>query len=468
LRFKDGKKAQSFMSAGTEHMTQIPAPTASFAQRIMRGAAFTSGGFVLGQGMRFASNLILARLLFPEAFGLMALMAMVLTGLTMLSDTGVPQSIMQHKRGDDADFLNTAWTLNLMRGVVLWLIACALAWPMAWVYEAPELMWILPLGGLSLVMLGAAPTRVFTAQRHLQLGRIMGIELASQALGIVVMVTLAWIYQSYWALVAGVLVTGLAKLSMEWALLTGMRNRLAWDKPAGRELLRFGGWIMASSAFGFVLLQGDRAILGLFLTVEKLGIYNIAYFLAFFPVLMAHTMMSKLLIPSYREMFAGKDGEHDRKIRRMRMGLTGAVMGLLTVMALIGPWLIDFLYDDRYAEAGPIIVMISCAQMLSLIMLTYDQAALARGDSRRFFWVIAIRAIVQTICFVAGAALAGLPGALAGQAVASVLVYPAVANLARHTGVWDKRHDALFAALALLPIAGALSFHWHKIAPLLP
>lgn len=445
-----------------------PQAPRSFAQRVMRGAAFTSGGFVLSQGMRFASNLVLARLLFPEAFGLMALMAMVLTGLTMLSDTGVPQSIMQNKRGDDPDFLNTAWTLNLMRGVFLWLVACALAWPAAWLYEAPELLWILPLGGLSLVMLGAAPTRVFSAQRHLQLGRIMGIELGSQLAGIAAMVTLALIYQTYWALVAGVLFTGLVKLVMEWTLLSGPRNHLRWEKAAGRELLRFGGWIMLSSAFGFVLLQGDRAILGVFLTVEKLGIYNIAYFLAFFPVLMAHTMMSKLLIPSYREMFAGGDGEHDRKIRRMRMGLTGAVMVLLTIMALIGPALIDLLYDVRYAEAGPIIVMISCAQMLSLIMLTYDQAALARGDSRRFFWVIAFRATVQTCCFLAGAALAGLPGALLGQAVAAVLVYPAVAALANHTGVWDKRHDALFAALALLPIAAALNLHWDKIAPLLP
>ena len=92
--------------------------------------------------------------------------------------------------------------------MALWLVACALAWPAAWLYDAPELMWILPLGGLSLVMLGAAPTRVFSAQRHLQLGRIMGIELASQLMGVVAMVTLAWIYQTYWALVAGVLVTG--------------------------------------------------------------------------------------------------------------------------------------------------------------------------------------------------------------------------------------------------------------------
>jgi O-antigen/teichoic acid export membrane protein len=449
-------------------MTDFSTNTASFVQKIMRGAAFTSGGFILSQGLRFASNLVLARLLFPEAFGLMALMTMVLTGLTMLSDTGVPQSIMQHKRGDDPDFLNTAWTLNLMRGVVLWLVACALAVPAAWLYEAPELLWLLPTGGLSLVMLGAAPTRVFSAQRHLQLGRIVGIDLGAQAIGIAVMITLAVLTQSYWALVAGVLVTGAAKLGMEWALLSGLRNRLRWEGAASRDLLRFGGWIMLSSAFGFVLLQGDRAILGVFLTVEKLGIYNIAYFLASFPILMAHTMMSKLLIPAYREAFAGQGGEHDHKIRRMRIGLTAAVMVLLSIMALIGPLLIDVLYDDRYAQAGPIVVMICCAQMLSLILLTYDQAALARGDSRLFFGVVAIRAIVQTVCFIAGAALAGLPGALLGQAVALVLVYPAVVRLARRTGVWDKQHDAVFTALAILPIMAALTLHWDRIAPLLP
>ena len=120
-------------------------------------------------------------------------------------------------------------------------------------------------------------------------------------------------------------------------------------------------------------------------------------------------------------------------------------------MALIGPWLIDFLYDDRYAEAGPIIVMISCAQMLSVIMLTYDQAALARGDSRCFFRVVAIRAVVQTGCFVAGAALLDCPARCLGQAVAAVLVYPAVAALAAIPGSGTSA-TTRFSRVAVVPI----------------
>jgi O-antigen/teichoic acid export membrane protein len=181
-------------------------------------------------------------------------------------------------------------------------------------------------------------------------------------------------------------------------------------------------------------------------------------------VLLANAMISKLLIPAYRETFANGAGGHDGKIRRMRVGLTATVMAMLSIMALIGPWMIDTLYDDRYTTAGPIVVMISCVQMIPLIGLTYDQAALARGDSRSFFRVIAIRAIVQTLCFVLGVWAFGLPGALLGQAVAGLLVYPASAVLAKRTGVWDSQHDAGFAALALVPVTAALMLHWDRIA----
>ncbi len=449
-------------------MTAPAAPDgpASFVHRLLRGAAFTSGGFVLSQALRFGANLVLARLLFPEAFGLMALMTMILQGLTMLSDTGVQQSIMQHRRGDDGDFLNTAWTLNLARGGALWLLACALAWPVSVLYDAPELLWALPVGGLTLVLGGAAPTKVFTAHRHIRVGRIVMLEFAGQTVGVVCMIGLAMALQSYWAMVAGMLTQSVARLVLEWTVLEGPRNRLRWERAAGGELLRFGGWILLSSAFGFALLQGDRAILGAFLTLDELGVYNIAWFLASAPILLAHAMMSKLLIPAYRESFEARATASDARIRRLRLGLSGGILALLAIMALGGPWLVTLLYDDRYSAAGAIIVMISCVQMLQLVSLTYDQAALAKGDSRRFFRVVALRATVQTAFFLAGVWLAGLAGALLGQALAAIGVYPAIVALARHTRVWDPRHDALIGGLVAVTIAAALGVHGDTIRTL--
>ncbi|MGP9788493.1 oligosaccharide flippase family protein [Roseinatronobacter sp. NSM] len=431
----------------------------SLVSRLMRGAALTGGSFVLAQGMRFASNLILARLLFPDAFGLMALVTMILFGLTMLSDAGVQQSIMQNARGDDRDFLDTAFTLNAARGGILWGLTFVLAWPVALVYDAPELAYVLPVCGVSLLLAGLAPTRVFTAERHIRLGRVMVVQLASQAAGILVMVAFAWATGSYWAMVWGTVSAAVVKLTLEWSVIPGPPNRLRWERGAASDLLRFGGWIMMSSGFGFLLAQGDRAILGYFFSLAELGLYNIAWFLAAFPVLLMQALTEKMIIPAYRESFAAGNDQNSAKLRRIRYMLTAGVMSMLAVMALLGPKLIGLLYDDRYQMAGAMIVLISCAQLLPLISATYQHAALARGESRRFFMLTAFRAVTQSALFLTGFLYFGLPGALAGQALSAVLVYPAVVRLARHTGVWDRTHDLVFMGVALCLITLSLWVH---------
>lgn len=173
----------------------------SLMQRAIRSTAFTMAGFASSQVLRLGSNLILTRLLFPEAFGLMAMVSVFLMGLNMFSDVGVGPAIMQSKRGDDRDFLNTAWTIQIMRGVLLYIVACALAWPIAQYFGEPDLTLFLPVAAITLVVQGLYPTRLETANRHLQAGRVTVIELASQIVSIATALCLAWLLQSVWALV---------------------------------------------------------------------------------------------------------------------------------------------------------------------------------------------------------------------------------------------------------------------------
>ncbi len=442
------------------------APSPLFA-RALRGSAITAGGYALSQGLRLASNLILARLLFPEAFGLMALVSVVLVGLQMFSDVGLGPAISRSPRGDDPDFLNTAWTLAVARGAVLWALASALALPIADFYAAPDLRGLLPAAAVALLIAGFNPTRIDTANRHLLLGRVTLLDLASQAIGIAAMVVLAWVFGSVWALVAGSVLGALAKLALMMACLPGPANRFRWDPGAGKELVHFGKWILLSTVCGFLLAQGDRLILGAYLTLDQLGVYNIGYFLASFPWLLGGAVTMRVMIPLYRDDPPGAKAANAPRVRRLRMGMTGVLLLLLALLAVGGDALIAFLYDARYAAAGPILVMVACVQMPAVLGMTYDQAALAAGDSRRFFLLLLAKAVVQTSAFLIGAEMGGLVGALVGQGLALAGLHGLIVLLARKFGVWDARHDAIWSAFAALAIVLALWLHAPAIRALL-
>lgn len=438
----------------------------SLKARLIRSSGLTVIGYGTSQVLRLASNLILTRLLFPEAFGVMALVSVFMMGLVMFSDLGIGPSIMQNKRGDDPDFLNTAWTIQVIRGFALWIVATALAWPMAWFYSVPELTLYLPVAALTLVILGFKPTRHETANRHLLLGRVTVIDIITQVVGIISAVLLAWWTQSVWALVISGIISAFAQLVMYNLYLPGAKNHFRWEKPAAHELIRFGKWIFLSTIAGFALGQGDKLVLGKYLSLEQLGIYNIGYFLASFPLLLGVMLIGKILIPIYREKPPSESAQNFKQLQKMRFILTGMIFLLVMFFGLSGVALIHLLYDSRYYAAGAVVVLVVIVQIPQVIVLTYDQAALASGDSRRFFVLAAARAILMISGLVIGIQILSLPGALIGQGIAMLAAYPVVVWLARKQGAWDPLHDAVFAVSGVLFAVLALWLNWAAVIDL--
>ena len=434
--------------------------------RAMRSAGLTIVGFGASQGLRLASNLILTRLLFPEAFGTMALISVFLMGLNMFSDVGVTPAIMQSERGDDKDFLDTAWTIQVLRGLGLFTVACAIAWPVSLFYGVPDLALMLPASALTLIITGFNPTRLDSAQRHLRVGRVTLLDFGNQVIGIAAAVLLAWWWQSVWALVVSGIIGALAQLLFYNLFLPGERNRFRWEKPAADELINFGKWIFLSTVAGFLLSQSDKLIIGKYLALDLFGIYNIGFFLASFPLLMGGVLVRRILIPIYREWPPKKSRENFLRLRKMRFAVSGVLLALLAVLALGGVWIVDLLYDGRYLMAGAVAVVIACMQIPQVIALTYDQAALAAGDSKRFFVLAGSKAVLMMLGLWLGLEWAGLVGALIGQGVAMIAVYPVVIWLSRRTGAWDWAHDLALAAAGLVLAALAYWVNADSISAL--
>ena len=437
-------------------MTTMAAP--SLSHRVIRSSTITLLGFGTSQVLRLASNLLLTRLLFPEAFGMMALVTVFLIGVVMLSDIGIGTAIMQSRRGDDPTFLDTAWTIQIVRGSLLWLVTLVVSPYVASFYGQPELQAYLSVSALVLVIGAFKPTRLETANRHLRAGLVTVLDLAAQVIGITAAVVLAWVLQSVWALVISNLLTTVAQLVLLHTLLPGHRNRLAWEKGAAAELIHFGKWIFLSTLCGFAIAQADKVFLGRHLGLDHFGLYNIAFFLASVPVTLGSTVTTRVLIPLYRDAPPAASPANAERVRRLRMGALAILLLMSAALAFAGDGLVKLMYDSRYYEAGGIVVLIAVTQAPALLILTCDQAALAMGDSRRYFiWTLA-RAVLATSGLAVGLWGWGLGGAVIGQGLGTLAAYPVLVWLVRPYKAWDPRLDAAFlAAAALLSILAILA-----------
>lgn len=421
-------------------------------KRVMSGTAWTVFGFGGEQSIRLTRSLILTRLLAQDFYGLIGLSGIVIGLIARFSDIGLNVSIIRDKRGNDPRFLDTAWTISVFRGMAVWLVACALAYPASRMYDEPMLLYVIPLIGLSAVIQGFNSTKLATMNRNLKLGRMMVIQLIAKSLGLVT--TVAWAMydpEHIGVLVVGTLVASVFLMVTSFTSLPGRGNWFAWDRDAVGELIRFGKWIVVSTAITFFLAQGDQAIVGVIQTTENFAIYSVAYFLARAIPKVLLNLGPKVLLPIYARMEEGNLRQIRRQTFKMRGALMGVFLPVMWAMILFGRYLVEFMYPESYHDAGWMLEVLTAGNVGLVIGLTAGSVVLARGDSFRFMILQATRAILMmagmwvgyTIGKNSGAENGAMMGFLTGMGVSYWLNYPLLVWAIRKHGTWLPGLDAV-------------------------
>lgn len=413
------------------------------------------------QFFRLVGNLILARLLFPEAFGLMALINVFMQGLQMFSDIGIGPSIVQSKRGDDVTFVRTAWTVQIIRGFGLFVFSCLMAWPLSVFYAQPQILMLFPVVGFNSALSGVNTTAFFTLNRQLNLGRITILDFFNQLLGIGVMILFAWTIPSVWALVVGGLAGTISRTILGYVFLPGISHRLAWEPEARAELVRFGRWIFISTAFTFLASQGDRLILGYLLTMTELGIYSIAFALSQTFVMAFQTLANTVLFPLYSRLTTDDPYWALVKMRRLRSVLLGGAVVPSCLLILFSKPIIKLLYDTRYQDAGWMLGLLAIAAIPTIVNLSLNPMLLARGDSFRMMIYNLIKSVLMLAFMLLGGYLAGVKGLIQGYVVSQFAEYVLLITFIRRYGVWMPSIDLAFFGLCSAILAGVkVSVGW--------
>jgi O-antigen/teichoic acid export membrane protein len=282
----------------------------------------------------------------------MALANVFVIGLQLFSDVGIVPSIIQNKHGDETQFLNTAWTIQVIRGVVLWLGCCLIAYPVSLFYEDARILWLLPILGLSSVFNGFNSTAIASIKRRVDLARNAGFEISVQIISLSVLIIWAYFSPTIYALAGSHAVGALIRTAMSYAIIPGYKNWFAWNKDALRELLSFGRWIFLSTAMTFLASQTDRLMLGKLISIEMLGIYTVAATLADIPRQVIGMLGSNVIFPIVSRSATAPRHELRAKILKKRWLLLMAALVMLTIMVCFGDIVIRFLYDSRYGQAA--------------------------------------------------------------------------------------------------------------------
>jgi len=405
-------------------VSEVSGSQPSLRLRTIRAGFWTLGQHGFEATTRFITNLILTRLLVPEAFGEVSAALAVITGLGLISDFGVQAVIIQNARGDQDDFLRSAWVFLMWRGLLLWAVLCVicLALTIPWVHDLlpsgsvfasdlfPRLTAVL---GLSLVVGEARSTAVFVNARQLNLGPIVTIDITCRIVSIVVVFAWALWAPSAWAIVASIIAGEVVRTVLSHVIVPGPRMAFRWERHHFREIVRFGKWVWVSTLGAFVSTQSEVILLGILLSSPMFGVYVIAKLLVDSGELLLSRIESALSLPVLSEIIRKRPSELRDQYYRLRLPIELASACASGILFASGGFIVGFLYDQRYAGAG-LMVQIMAIRLALYPCGIIQTAFVATGETRLGAGLSTFRAVSMIGCITGGFFLWGPLGTIAG------------------------------------------------------
>lgn len=393
---------------------------ASVTHRLVKGTAWLSLARLFVNALSVLSTFVLARLLAPSDFGLVALgttMMMVLTDVTELS---LAQALVRHANPTRAHF-DTAWTLNALRGSLLGALFALASWPAARLYGDERLVGIMLALGASIFLSGLTNPRRVLLTRQLIFRQEFVLGVGQKLAGVLASVLVAWFTQSYWALVVGILATQASNVALSYLVLPYLpRPRLVH----ARELFSFSVWLSAVQLVNTLNWRFDALFVGKFLGSTALGHYTIGSTLASIPTRETTGPLRQTFFPA----FAGMREDMPRLVaayQRAQAVVTAVALPAGVGAALVADPLIRLAMGEKWVPAIAIVQALAAVYALQTLGSSADALGMALGRTRLLFVRSLQMLLLRVPLIVAAMLLYGLPGLIAAR-VCTGLVATAV------------------------------------------
>lgn len=400
-------------------MNATPPPTSNLGNAVAKGAAWTVGFRLADRGIGLVSTLVLARLLVPEDFGLIA-MATTLMTLIEIVTVGEFGSAIIHNPDVTRDHYDSAWSMSALFGLTAAILLIVLAYPTAAFFKEPRLVPVIFALSLLPIMDGLFNMGCVDFRKHLQFHKDFQLQVGRKIIGFLIVIPLAFVTRSYWALIAGMIAGRAAGLALSY-LLHPFRPR--FSLRSARSLFRYSAWLMLNNALTFLSERGAHLVVGRLLTPQALGLYTVSYEMAHLPTTEMAMPVNRAVFPGYSKL------QSDRAALRSAFLRVLGVMAVVTIPAGLGMASIAHLFvpavlGANWMATAPLISLLALAGTVSALQANIESVYLATGHPR----LKAALTLVDVACFLPLLLLLvpryGLTGAAAALIITASVAAP--------------------------------------------
>ncbi len=384
--------------------------------RLARGAIWLAATRAIVNLASFANTLLLARLLIPADFGLVALATTVTAIITSLTELSLASALIQHSDPDDAHF-HTAWTLNLARSCLISLIIAALAVPVAHLYRDDRLVAIMLAISVTTLFSGTLNPKLIIFSRDLVFWQEFALGTSQRIAGLVAATLFAVLYRSYWALVASMVATQFTALVLSYILIPYRpRPRLTHV----RELFSFSIWLSLAQVANTINYKFDQLAIGYLLGSGPLGFYTVGDNLAILPTREATTPLAQTLFPGFVQL-AGDKARLRQAYQRAQSFLCALALPVGFIFALVAQPLIQLTMGPKWQPAGFIVQFLAGIFALQTLSSSLQPVAMALGRTRQLFVRDILILVVRLPSVMLGIYLDGMAGIVYARCVSGVI-----------------------------------------------
>jgi len=354
-------------------MTATPAS----GGQIARGAAWMMGFKLFDKSIGLISTLILARVLTPADFGLVAMATAVVAMLELMGAFGFDSALIQRQNTERKHY-DTAWTFNVIFGIAVASLLLLLAVPAAGFYREPRLELMLPALAAGAFVGSFENIGTVAFRKDLNFSMEFKFLLAKRLASFAVTVSLALAYRSFWALIAGIVTGKLIAVVISY-LLHPYRPQITL--AARTDLLHFSKWIFISNVIQFLHSRSTDFILGRTVGVHGLGVYNIATEIAVMPSTELVAPLNRAVYPAYSRLAVAPNMLRERFLE---------IFGIICLIAIpvatglycLSNLVVSVLLGPQWQDAAPIMQIAGLAGLVGALQSNMYLVILAMGQPK--------------------------------------------------------------------------------------